>query len=391
MEIPFESLLFPAICVAILGTWVCARFLKLGRGLSVGVSILKVSVPVLYFTYFHRRSWNLLDDLSYFEQARLLLIKGNNPFFIFFTPDGRQRLLAIAGGHHFLYNWWNLLAVYLFGSYYSSPVFLNVASTFVSSLLLFKVASEAGCGERYARSLAVFFLFHWEILVWSSFVNLKDVLLILLSLLTVYLLMKIRAGLKLKYILGVLLTFFTFYWIRFYLVEIILAAFLGWTAITVRGPKKILWILTALLCAVAAFPTGGFDLFREYAKNEWVFGPIKMALTPQPWSVSPEYSFLVVPSIIHWCLFIPGLVSGVVLWLRSPGFRFAAIYFAAVIVFHGLIPELLGPRQRLQAVWVFAWIQFDFLWFMITLALGRRSSSPQLLLGRQSVASFPQR
>ncbi len=148
MLVPLEFLWLPALSVAIFGAWVMVRLMKTGRLLALSLALLKVVIPLLYFAYFFRSGWTLVDDLTYFEQARLLLLKGNNPFLILFTQDGRERLFSIAGGQHILYYWWNLLAVYLFKPVYSAPVFLNVATTFISAAILFRIARLSGRARR---------------------------------------------------------------------------------------------------------------------------------------------------------------------------------------------------------------------------------------------------
>jgi hypothetical protein len=89
-----------------------------------------------------------------------------------------------------------------------------------------------------------------------------------------------------------------------------------------------------------------------------------MALTPQPWNVSPEYSFLIIPSILHWCFFLPCLFAAALLCRRNEVFRFAAILALVFIIFFGLIPELSSPRDRVLISWVFVWLQFHVIWLI---------------------------
>jgi hypothetical protein len=91
-----------------------------------------------------------------------------------------------------------------------------------------------------------------------------------------------------------------------------------------------------------------------------------MILTPQPWNVESEYSFLVLPAAFHWFFFLPTAVGGYLLWQRSKESILLIIYLFVVILFCSSFEELLGPRQRFQLVFVIAWMQFHFLWSIIT-------------------------
>src|SRR5215471_11858148 len=149
MAVPLDALWLPALFVILFGTIVSVRLIRLNLPGALLLALVKASIPFVYFGYYSNRAWHLLDDMTYYEVGRLLLAKGNNPFLIIFTVDGRGQLFSLAGGNHVLYYWWNLFAAYLFGPYYSSPVFLNVAMTFVSGALICRIARVTGCSERY--------------------------------------------------------------------------------------------------------------------------------------------------------------------------------------------------------------------------------------------------
>src|SRR6266566_1826856 len=181
MVTSFKTLWLVAVCTALFGAWILARFVRLNWPAALAISCLKAAIPFVYFLEYFRRGWMRLDDVSYYGGGLTLLYKGNNPFLIFFTADGRAELFKLAGGQHVLYYWYNLLAAYLFGPLYASPVFLNVASTFISGAFLCKMVLASGFEERYARWLVVFFLLHWDLLSWSSFLNLKEPLVLMFT------------------------------------------------------------------------------------------------------------------------------------------------------------------------------------------------------------------
>jgi hypothetical protein len=66
-----------------------------------------------------------------------------------------------------------------------------------------------------------------------------------------------------------------------------------------------------------------------------------------------------------WLLAVPAIIGGVSLWRRSEIARFAIIYLAFTLILYGSFPELQGPRHRIQALWVIAWLDFHGLWIWI--------------------------
>ena len=374
MVVSPDALWLPALFVILMGTIVSVRFIRVSLPASIALALVKASVPFLYFGYYSNRAWHLLDDMTYYEVGRLLLAKGNNPFFIFFTVDGRERLFSVAGGNHILYYWWNLLAVYLFGPYYSSPVFLNVAMTFVSAAFIGGIARVAGCSESYAKYLAGFFLLQWDLFVWSSLVNLKDTLVILLTVAAIYFGMQVVQRREIRYLLFLAVPLYAMLWIRFYVPILLLVALLLWTALTVHGSKRFLVMLFSAAGAFAVLHLSSAEPFIwQYLRADWIYGIVRFIFTPLPWSISPEYSFLTASSILHEVTVVPAIIVGVRLARNNAGFRFVAIYFLVVILFYGHVPPRQGPRERMQICWVLAWGQFECLWLLADSTLHARA------------------
>ena len=73
--------------------------------------------------------------------------------------------------------------------------------------------------------------------------------------------------------------------------------------------------------------------FRLGADQSILSGILRFSLTPQPWSVETHYSFLYVPAIRHWLLFIPMLLACQHMWLRAPT---AALWW---------VPTSCSPRR----------------------------------------------
>lgn len=52
-------------------------------------------------------------------------------------------------------------------------------------------------------------------------------------------------------------------------------------------------------------------------------------------------------------------------WQFNTKARILLLYLLIVIGFYGIFPELQGPRHRVQVVFIIAWMQFDFLWYLL--------------------------
>jgi hypothetical protein len=373
MAVPLDALWLPALFVILVGTIVSVRLIRLSLPVALLLAFVKASMPFVYFGYYGNRAWHLWDDMRYYEVGHLLLAKGNNPFLILFTVDGRGQLFSMAGGYHILYYWWNLLAVYLFGPYYCSPVFLNVAMTFVSGALICRIAGVTGCSERYARYLGVFFLLQWDLLAWSSLVNLKDTLVLLLTVAAIYFGIQLGQRREIRYLLLLAVPLYTLLWIRFYIPILLLVALLFWTALTLQGRQRFFLVCFAAASAfMVLYMNATEPIIRRYLRADWVYGIVRFIFTPLPWSISPEYSFLTVPSILHEVMVVPAIIACIRLAHNNARFRFAALYLLVIILFYGHVPPRQGPRERMQICWVLAWGEFECLWHLARSVLRRR-------------------
>ncbi len=50
------------------------------------------------------------------------------------------------------------------------------------------------------------------------------------------------------------------------------------------------------------------------------------------------------------------------LWQSSRTFRLFIIYLLVVLSFYAVVEDIRGSRQRAQLSFIFAWVQFQFLW-----------------------------
>lgn len=358
------DLLLAALATAAFGFVMVVR--QLSPATALPVSIIKAVVPLTYFALFFDGSWTFVDDVTYQMHGEELRLD-YGPLSALLQEEGRAKLVELSQGRHFLYAWWNLLAQSLFGEHYYSAVFLNVLLTFFIGVVLFHLLGELGFSQAYQRGALVFFLLHWDVLAWSSLVNLKDVLVMALIAPTLYCLVIVRRRLRLLPLLGVAFGLFVLTWLRYYIPFFLVGAFVVWVLLEGRFRWKYLY---AVLAGVA-FLTLPLDWSAlEYVQpGEIAFGLVRAPLTPQPWSIEDEYSFLLIPSVLHWLLFVPMVIGGGTLWVRAAGARFVLVFLVLMMLFYAVVPELQGPRHRVQLTFAIAWMQFHFFWEITLLAL----------------------
>ncbi len=356
-----NDLAWIALCVGILAAILAARDLPVS--LAVAVAAVRVAIPLAYFMWCSDDLWTDLDDVTYFEQGQELLRNGYNPLSVWLDPEGIDLLKALSNGHHVLYGWWNLLSQYLFGDHYYSAVFLNVLLTFVTAHLMSRIVRNLGFSRGYQVCLHLFLLLHWDILTWSSLLNVKDVLVQTMTVASLYFCMAFFQRRQARYLIAFAAMIPLFYWIRFYVPYVMLiAALMSVLALWSGGVKYVLFGAGA---ATFFLLLPAMGQYAEYLQGDtfW-YGVFRFTLTPVPWR-NAEGSYLLIASILHWIMLVPALVGAWLLGRASPLARLALFYLVLVISFYALTEELQGPRQRLQVSFVIAWAQFQFLWAFV--------------------------
>lgn len=392
MEVGLDgNLLGTACAVGLVSILFARRYLPLAGALAV--VMVKVGIPLAYFALFYDGTWNFIDDITYAEHGRILLAAGYNPFTVLFRPDGLGLLIELSLGLHILYAWWNHLAQYLFGPHYYSAVFLNVALTFAAAGLLYRIARLAEFGTQYARGLALFFLLHWELLAWSSFLNAKDMVVLALSIAAFYFFLQVTLvprGIRSRafHLVGLAVTLVLCLWIRFYVSFLLLGAFGAWILLKRRGWKKYLLlgaVAGGMLLLPSRVPAGLVQLYPAAAAA----GVVQFALTPRPWSIEPAYTFLRIPSLLHWLFFVPAVAGAYLLWRYSAIGALMLIYMGVTLLFYAVVPELQGPRYRIQVTFIWAWMQFHAVYELLRMIAPERwapapAAPVPLLTGRMA-------
>lgn len=168
----------------------------------------------------------------------------------------------------------------------------------------------------------------------------------------------------------------------------------GWFRETVESGSKRdmpkLWVIFPIVFVILGF--AGLLLAQIpvslIAHLEVEAGPeriMRFLLTPRPWSLSPEYGFLMVGAIAHICLIGVSLFGlGIMAYReRHQEGGWLLIYFICMLVIFGLAPEVAGPRHRVQIDFVLIIGQFYIGLMLMTEFRGVRRAPPLIYTGRK--------
>lgn len=323
------------------------------------IAAVKVAVPLAYFAHDPTGAFHLRDDLGYFYDALRTVSTGPEGSWLYATLV-IPRIVESAQVPHVFYNLWNILSMLAFGPHYFSPVFFNVATTFAAGYLFFRVLREAGFAESYARLASVFFLLHWDLLAWSSFLNLKDILVLTLTLASLLGTLVLLRRPTPPAFLGLAAPMAALLFLRFYVPLLIALAVL----LHLLAHRRYLGAGLVLACvgSVASLKISLVGRILPFVRPIEAFtGVPRFLLTPLPWNLSPGYEFLAWPAWLHLLLLVPALLAIPSLRGKSSGARLLLMYLGVVVLAYAVIPDLQGPRQRFQIFFLFAWMQFHAL------------------------------
>ncbi len=362
------NLAIAAVTVGIFSFWAARRIIP--TKLAAFVVAIKILIPFVYFSLFFDGKWTTYDENGYLSGAIRLKSMGYGPLTVLIRPDGLLQLGVVAAGPHILYNWWNLLAITLFGPEHYAAVFLNVGLSFVAGTYLYKTALLAGFDRRYAQGLFVFFLLHWDILAWTSFPNLKDIFLVTFIIAFLYHVARLVSKIEPKP--NRLVEFacvsgyvFLMTLIRLYLPVLLLVAVMIWNLLRQRGATRIVMLVISAVAGGVLFthiPSEKGSGHVNLGAASVIEGYGHFLLTPQPWNINEALSYLFLPTLLHWLMFVPALIGLYYLWRKSPITALYVIVWAIVPLFYAGVPEINGPRQRVQLTSMWAWAQFHFLY-----------------------------
>jgi hypothetical protein len=354
-------LMAPAVLIVTL-TFVVSLNVTRNAALAVAAAATKGTLFLVYFGSLFDGTYTFLDDISYLEGGAALLRDG---FGLSQLSSQWELLVAIGGGDHVAYYIYNALAFELFGEGYYAPVACNILLTVPIAVLGARLArSELMLSQRQSRWLYVFLLLHPDVLAWSTVMNGKDTLLLLLHVLLLqacadYLGERRRRAILLGASVCSVLVFLRFYVPLFFLAALLASALMTRPS---RGYTLRVCAGAALLGGSAFLVNSQFDYALAVLSDTLVnptYGFVRVLLTPIPFGTEKEYAFLDVPALLHWALLPFAIYGAHRIWrMRTPFARFLLIYLFSFLALYAVIGELQGPRHRVQLDFAIAVLQF---------------------------------
>jgi hypothetical protein len=361
---PFDldQLAWPALAIFLFIFVV--SFVALRRPIvALAVAALKASLFVVYFAGFFDGTFTYLDDWTYFERGAYIHESGIN---LSNLIDSLPLLVAIGEGDHFLYFLYNAVAFDWFGTGYYAPVALNVIATGFIALLGTRLAqTEQLFNRRLAPLFFLFLLLHPDITAWSSLVNGKDTLVLLLHVMLLTAISQYLRGRRVAALLLATTSVAILFFLRFYVPLMFAVAFGASMMLQLRGAAR--WrvglVAVAILSGLVIAMGGGiFSYAADSLRADFVnpaLGLVRFLLTPIPFNTEASFAFLDVPALLHWLL-LPALLLGA--WrvhrLGTPFSRLLVLYALTFAALYAVYGELQGPRHRLQLDYAFALFQF---------------------------------
>ncbi len=330
-----------AITILILGYLVLRKYLPAWAALVIAT--IKAAIPFVYFwLYFNDGGWTLRDDMRYYGVGAGLLQLGYRPWDFIFDPEARDLLASAAASRHTLYYLWNIIAQSMVGMQYYAAVFFNVGLTFLTGVMMYRTLRLLDFPVRFLQGLLVFHMLHWDYLSWTSLINVKETLVEALLIASVCCMIRFVRLRSWPALLGVAACFFLLFTVRIYVPFLIMAAAGAWVLLQWQDGRK--WLLTPLVVGA---------LFLLYAKigadDQQVYphlvlaGGMRFILTPQPWNITPTYSFLQVPMVLQWLFAVPAGIGAIMLWQRNRECRLFILILLTFIAFYAMFPAHQGP------------------------------------------------
>ncbi len=368
-------LLCCALALLLLGYFILSQFLPSWAALAIAG--IKATIPLAYFWfYFQQSGWTLYDDVRYYDVAASLVQLGYRPWDLIIDPEGRDLLAGAAASRHTLYYLWNVVAQSVVGNYYFAAVFFNVGLTFVTGAVMFRTLRLLDFPIRFLQGLLVLHMLHWDYLSWTSLINVKETLVEALVIVSVCSMIRfVRCG-SWASLLVVSASFLLLFSLRLYIPFLIMTGVGVWVLLQWQDSRKYL-LLPIVGALLILFYAKIGDTEHQLYPHLIAMGAFRFLLTPQPWSITPGYSFLQIPMILQWLFFVPACIGTLQIWQRSRECRLLILVMLAFVTFYAMFPALQGPRHRVQLVAMFALMEFQCL-LSVFQSLSQRAASARI-------------
>ena len=335
------------------------------KTLAVALMMTKLTVVLLYFCVFVDGTWFYGgDDMGFFERGLKLYETARNPITIWTHHEAYY--LKVATRSLSLVYFHNFFAMWCFGPYYHSPVFLNLILSAGTVVILSKILKNI-FGQRVPVKLFVVFAsLHWTTIAWHSFLNLKEPLVALLLAGLVYFVLELRQR-KIVPILGLLAIGVLTSRIRFYLpIFVVGGVLLGQIELFVhhvrRNPLVVVMLFLGFLILVGAFLDSEIRLLMKLADIAgFPYGLVHFTLQPAPWKITEPAGYLLLPAVLHWVMLCPAIIGAYRIWVTGAGGRILVGTVLAGLIFYGLVSVIASTRHRMPLDMIVIIFHFVFL------------------------------
>ncbi|MFZ2171749.1 MAG: hypothetical protein WAW61_19170, partial [Methylococcaceae bacterium] len=151
---------------------------------SMSAALIKAGLFMLYFGLFFDGTINFIDDFAYLDIARTLY---DDNVGITNFMEHLDNMKGLNNGEHFGYSLYNVFAFQLFGIGYYAPVALNIVLTSLIAWFGANLADiEFGINGVWKKLFFAFLLLNPDIVTWSTLLNGKDSLVLLLHVMLLY-------------------------------------------------------------------------------------------------------------------------------------------------------------------------------------------------------------
>ena len=334
---------------------------------SLLLASFKVVVFFSYYYLLYSPAETYQDSVVYRWESEVFAYISNNPFTIFFQEGIYQGMKKTAEGIHIFYGWWNYVGDYYFGRNDFGVSALNVLLSIGVSCIFILFSQEVGFSKEYAKCLGVFSLFQWDLLAWSTVVNLKSTSLVFFIFLFFYssfIFLKKNNWLG---AVGIVIGLFFLIWIRIYIAIMLSGIFAIMVLLETRNKKIVIssFLIIGLLGGIILnkFGVSKISRFFVFDPNTFFYNIIRFWLTPKPWGIVPHAKFQYFTSVFHLIFFIPFLIGAIKLIKEKKIFWYVLSLLVGLSMFYGM-RELngVGARHRVQFAFFICWAQFHFLW-----------------------------
>jgi len=362
------NILLILISVWVIGFLICQCYLNLKSALTVVT--LKTAVVLIYFLYFANGQWFTGgDDWGYVLGAMDLSINDVNPLKIWFVQEGHN-LHQFANSA--LPKWYNLSLFYLFTPSYYVGVFFFTTISIISGGFIYLLLVRTGKEANVAQLGTIFYLLHWETITWTSFLNLKEPLVTLFLVITIYC-FSILPTQSIRSLIGLTITSFVYQKLRYYIPFLLFTSFITTLLLTgeqFRNKRNYIW--TVLIVVVFSGTLLVADIVKisqikyGFLLADWTYFPyglIKVILSPLPWRITEPASYLYVSSILHIVLLPITLLGGYLLWTKGYVGRLIVITYIVGLVAYAFQPLVNSPRHRAPFMALEILMQLEFFYW----------------------------